>query len=422
MRKIFFSIVALLATITMTAQVTPTVSTSSITLRYCTTKTHTETVSIPETNFPYIWDGQNYASAGTYERLYTAADGCDSIATLVLKAIVSPKYLAVAKDQILYAQSVLSMPSSWQSKFQSTSVGTGANKEYKAKEDIYIVISRGNLQYHTSDRKFRFAEHGYIWCGDDNKKIGSYTNTWIDMFSWSTSGYNQHEPYYNYTYSSTNCGNGANWEENYDWGQYNNIENGTTTDPKGTWFVPTGGMLQSTLYNAAKKNKLGCGSVNGVKGWIVLPEVFEQPEGTPAWVAQAISTDNGSRSTYAAWADNNVYTEDQWALMEDAGAIFFIADDIYPRVGKNFSSQWTIAGGDNTTIPNAVPGAGYWIREINYSGFNMTYMSTGFPCVFSTSLAPQFNRAPYMLESNNSNVNKLEKHMGQFVRLIKLYE
>ena len=121
MKKLFSTLVALVAAITMMAQ-TPTVSTSSITLRYCTTKTHTETVNLPEANFPYIWDGQSIATEGTYERLYTAADGCDSIATLVLNKLVTPKFKAFAQGQIIYGASynvLTSGTNGWKSLFHA---------------------------------------------------------------------------------------------------------------------------------------------------------------------------------------------------------------------------------------------------------------------------------------------------------------
>lgn len=98
-----------------------------------------------------------------------------------------------------------------------------------------VYFSKGNLQYQASTNTWRFAENQYDHIGNANANISSSYDGWIDLFGWSTSGYNHgavcYQPwstsqttsnYYAYGNSIYNLNN-QTWKA--DWG-YNKIING----------------------------------------------------------------------------------------------------------------------------------------------------------------------------------------------------
>lgn len=103
-----------------------------------------------------------------------------------------------------------------------------------------VYFSNGNLQYQPSTTTWRFAENQWDFIGEgstntlypgtvegsSNKKrsTSGYTG-WIDLYGWGTSGYS--------TYSPINIGGLYTYpnvsdisETDYDWGYYNQINNG----------------------------------------------------------------------------------------------------------------------------------------------------------------------------------------------------
>lgn len=207
-----------------------------------------------------------------------------------------------------------------------------------------VRFSMGNLQFNPKKYEFRFALHQYDRIGNDNTKIASNYDGWIDLFGYGTSGYMGCEP------TETNTGNQYRQDDiantNYDWGVYNPISNGGNKE--GLWRTLTRYewcYLFETRANADKLRARAC--VNGINGAIILPDDFYERR-------VRVPFD----STPSGFSGNS-YDLTQWATMEAAGAIFL------PCCGERrgtemvespegYWSYWTSSGhGTYNNVPKA---------------------------------------------------------------------
>lgn len=221
-----------------------------------------------------------------------------------------------------------------------------------------VFISQGNLQYQASTGSWRFAEHQYDYVGGSNEwgggefgnvyeggvkcsnnDISATYSGWIDLFGWATSGWDNNNHYYHpWDTESTGWvvdGYGYGyWDGEYacydmlgdyancDWGVYNAINNGG--NEAGIWRT-----LNRSEWNYLVNNrqdatyKRSIATVNGIKGFILLPDAWMLPSGA-SFVANV--------SDY----ETNTYSLDQWFVMENAGAVFF------PTTGHRYSDGSTI--------------------------------------------------------------------------------
>lgn len=207
-----------------------------------------------------------------------------------------------------------------------------------------VFFSKGNLQYQASTGTWRFAEHQWDFVGGtrdngteygtvyengvkcDNTLISQTYSGWIDLFGYATSGWDNNNHYYqpwdteSTGWSIDGYGYGY-WDGEYahgwmtgdyancDWGVYNPISNGG--NEAGLWRT----MSMDDWYyiynyreNAAYKYSIA--TVNDVRGHIILPDAWIQPEGVDFL---------GSAGNY----EINSYNLEEWAIMENAGAVFF---------------------------------------------------------------------------------------------------
>ncbi|MBQ6069913.1 MAG: hypothetical protein IJK84_10465 [Bacteroidales bacterium] len=179
-----------------------------------------------------------------------------------------------------------------------------------------MSFSPGNLQYNIATQTWRFAEHQWDFVGDEtagnvyfgSDKCHNIVNTtsgytgWIDLFGWGTGQYPL-SMRFNDTYGTS-----------ADWG-INAIVNGCEEDGIGLWsvlsvheyqYLITGRDNASSLYDK--------GVVHSVNGLILLPDNWSMPEGV------SISTFTTGQSVAGF---PNTITDDDWELMESAGAVFF---------------------------------------------------------------------------------------------------
>lgn len=239
---------------------------------------------------------------------------------------------------------------------------------FSISETQQVFFSKGNLQYQASTGTWRFAEHQWDYVGGtysgqeygtvyengvkcDNSQISQTYSGWIDLFGWATSGWNNNNQYYqpwdteNTGWTVDGYGYGY-WDGEYahysmtgdyinmDWGVYNPISNGG--NEAGIWRTLSQSEWNYVLngrQNSAYKKSIA--TVNGVKGWILLPDAWVQPDGV------------GFLGTAGSYEINN-YDLNEWSIMEDAGAVFFA--NAGGRSGTNYSNS-----------------VGYWSRETWYN-------------------------------------------------------
>ena len=181
-----------------------------------------------------------------------------------------------------------------------------------------VQFAKGNLQYNASSDTWRFAENQYDYIGSANSQISSTYSGWIDLFGWGTSGWNSNAVAYQPYSTSTNDahyrpGNNASNNltgryANADWGVYNAIVNGG--NKTNMWRTPTYPEWTYLMIDRPNAELLqGQASIGSVDGYVILPDDFVVPEGL----------------SFVPRPDNmmtNVYTLDQWQMMENAGALF----------------------------------------------------------------------------------------------------
>lgn len=236
-----------------------------------------------------------------------------------------------------------------------------------------VAFSSGNLQYNAAQGShycadgsvqqgtWRFAEHQYDYIGYANSNISQSYDVWIDLFGWGTSGYNntandpsalRYQPWdkatssispdADATYNLYGYGPSSNMPDpnltgtsaNYDWGVYNAISN--AGNQAGLWRTLSSAEWDY-LFNTRKNAQFlwSQGTVNGIKGMIILPDDFKKPSDI-LWTYQANN-----------WT-TNTYTTEQWATLEALGAVFLPAsghrmgasvDDVQSR-GRYWSSSY----------------------------------------------------------------------------------
>lgn len=192
-----------------------------------------------------------------------------------------------------------------------------------------VLFSRGNLQCarSTDPVTWDFAAHQYDIRGGSNivtkrdpmtggatKNLGSK----IDLFGWSSDRTGNN---FGVT-TSTDASDFAS-DEFLDWG-----ENVIGTDAANTWQTLTSDEWAYIFLSRTNAEQLfGFGTVNGVLGVILLPDVWTQPTGVAFYSAAAknIPLKDEADGYENAAADNfthNTYTIDEWVLMESHGAVF----------------------------------------------------------------------------------------------------
>ena len=255
----------------------------------------------------------------------------------------------------------------------STAGGLGV---FSVAEGKMVSFAPGNLQFNAvqgshlradstvAKGTWRFAENQWDFVGIDNGKISENYDGWIDLFGWGTSGYDNtdndpmaifFQPWSNSYYSLTNYPKDSTWncdayeitgeceweytyftydEQNknkygygpstnmqddglygtsayYDWGVYNAISNGG--NEAGSWRTLTE-VEWDYLLNTRKNAQFlrSQATVNHVRGYVLLPDNFNKPSEI-TWNHQAND-----------WSSNS-YSSEQWSALEELGAVFLPA-------------------------------------------------------------------------------------------------
>ena len=166
-----------------------------------------------------------------------------------------------------------------------------------------IVFSQGNLQYNTNIRIWSFATNQYDTIGANNSTTGI-----MEFFGWGTGD--------NPTLTITD---NAKYGTYYEWGA-NPITNGGYK--ANTWRTLTKDEWDYILNTRDNASSLsGLAKVNGLYGYILLPDDWTLPEGLSF----------KGKVTY--WSKASTYTLPQWLQMEANGAVFL------PAAGWRFGTE-----------------------------------------------------------------------------------
>ena len=238
-----------------------------------------------------------------------------------------------------------------------------------------VYFSQGNLQYQASpNKKWRFAENQWDFVGtqkpklgkaggtvggSDNKKIYFTYTGWIDLFGWGTSGFGRTKPYESSTTSSdyAKSATGSIAGTNYDWGVYNKISNGGNQE--GLWRTLTYSEWDYLISGRAQASDLwGYGSVNNVNGIILLPDGWETPS--------SVKFTSGKELKYST----NVYTQDEWVVLQSYGAVFL------PAAGRRYGTDVDRVGEDgyywSSTANTQLDGQPYYLGGNSVTSYGVS--------------------------------------------------
>ncbi len=166
-----------------------------------------------------------------------------------------------------------------------------------------IQFSSGNLQYNPAKMQWRFAEQQFDIIGEKNTNIAPKYDGWIDLFGWGT------RVPANYSLDV------KQYYEFVEWGVYP-----IGAEKPRTWRTLTYDEWVYLLEGRPNAAKLcGMAQVAGVNGLIILPDIWT----TPATVIfkSGVCAESGEKY----FAKHQTFTEEQWKLMEEAGAVFLPA-------------------------------------------------------------------------------------------------
>ena len=258
-----------------------------------------------------------------------------------------------------------------------------------------VKFSPGNLQYNAaqgshlcSDGKmragtWRFATRQWSYVGNtttgnvytgatksDNKEISSTYDGWTDLIGWGTG--------YNPTEARTNT---AKYPDFTDWG-LNVIHFDGMSYETGMWRTLTREEWVYLVHGRENATNLfGMGSVNGVNGFILLPDDWTTPEGMVFASAKEKGMrwydDPGAYSLGSNHYSDNTYTLEEWLAMQAAGAVFMPAGGYRTGSHVNYASShgfyWTSTSDtESNTVYN------YEFRSSYFHAQNLNIRSNGF--------------------------------------------
>ena len=247
--------------------------------------------------------------------------------------------------------------------------------QFTVSEGSTVFFSQGNLRYKASTKEWAFASSQTSRVGVGNASISFNYDGWIDLFGWGTSGYNGVMPYtanMDYTqYALVDNIAGTN----YDWGVYNQISNGG--NQAGLWRTLTADEWLYLFYSRENANSLfGFANIAGVKGLILLPDAWQQPQGVDFIPSTTLGLISEGKYFWNMNGDNyehNTYTQAQWEKMQAAGAVFLPAAGY--RKGtelvdfNEYGAYWTASGREDNFAYRTL----FYSTILSPGGSNITY-------------------------------------------------
>ncbi len=292
----------------------------------------------------FVWMGMEFTAAGMfiseeivedenyiYHYIYTLELQVlpSSIDTIVVEAYDSYEWHGVVYTEsgtYIYEEhcyqeilelTIIDTPTPPESEIPTEGIGVFSVGEGKT-----VTFSRGNLQYTQSTDTWSFAENQWDMIGTDNVTGGSVESNQygayykqgdaladkIDLFCWSAS--NTTAPFGVSTSADYNDYSGSF----VDWGT-----NQIGADAPNTWRTLTYDEWDYLRHTRTNANALcGIAQVNGVNGFILLPDSWACPDGV------TFKSGFHSHSDYSvkAYGQYQTFTADQWSKLEKSGAVF----------------------------------------------------------------------------------------------------
>ena len=242
------------------------------------------------------------------------------------------------------------------------------------------VFSRGNLQHQLSTNTWRTAPNQYEWAGEAaNEQMGNPAyEGWVDLFSWSIGEENN--------YGATSAYHPSLYfnKEFVDWGSL--FDGDWSTLSINEWYY--------MLYNRPNADNLwGMAMIGDTLGMVLLPGDWTAPSGVTFVPGTMPTTDMWDEEDQLdplhldidRWRLNpenmpaNKFTTSEWAILEDAGAVFC------PYAGRRsggYGNHTNMAGATvgyeynytywenyygaywTSTVRNAAEGKVYWLPTI----------------------------------------------------------
>lgn len=199
---------------------------------------------------------------------------------------------------------------------------------------LFQLSKNGNYAYLASGDLEKDVNEVWHFAENQLQNTENYTNT----FSRGSSGYSVSGEYI------SDIGDLTNKYANYDWGVYNAIDNGGNS--KGLWRTPSLSEWQYILRDRPNAANMRCYvTINGIKGMVLLPDDWE----TPNELSHIYNNNQFEITTF---------TENEWDIMENLGAIFLKTETLYYYYGPK---GWGGHDGSRTAT-------GYWSSTGYYSG------------------------------------------------------
>ena len=194
--------------------------------------------------------------------------------------------------------------------------------------DRYVTFSQGNLQYFPAAKLWKFADNQYDILGNANQHLSPTFRNWVDLFGYSAN--NTTAPFG----ISTSTNNADYTGDFVDWGN-----NWICGDKPNTWRTLSKDEWEYLLEHRVNASSLyAVAQVANVSGMIILPDNWILPSG--------ITFQPGFHQNDLSFAQHQTFTEQQWALMERAGAVFLPAAGIVssniirsPMEGAHYQSS-----------------------------------------------------------------------------------
>lgn len=191
-------------------------------------------------------------------------------------------------------------------KFHSEAPNGCLPKLFSIGENQYVYFSTGNLQYRPMDGTWRLAPQQYHKCFDIMDDFGENYAGWMGKDKWTDL----------FWWGAWIEGSNPKVTDNTDYAVSVDA-NRELTSPSAygaEWFVLNNdewAYIMETRPDA--EAKCGGAVVEGVTGWVILPD---------EWIAPEDLSFNGTYEIGKGEEIPNQYTKEQWAKMESAGAVF----------------------------------------------------------------------------------------------------